>query len=88
MAAQFINSLIIIDHSVVFQSKMLKMRVESDSMGEVEVPADKYYGAMTARSMKNFDIGGPTERMPVWLYFTLRCREERYPCTPLCVGFR
>ncbi|MBI4923772.1 MAG: class II fumarate hydratase [Devosia nanyangense] len=38
------------------------MRVESDSMGTINVPADKYYGAQTARSLANFDIGG--EKMP------------------------
>ncbi len=38
-------------------------RVESDSMGTIDVPSDKYYGAQTARSLANFDIGG--ERMPV-----------------------
>ena len=38
-------------------------RVESDSMGPVEVPADKYYGAQTMRSRMNFRIG--TERMPI-----------------------
>jgi fumarate hydratase, class II len=37
-------------------------RVESDSMGTINVPADKYYGAQTARSLANFDIGG--EKMP------------------------
>ena len=37
-------------------------RIETDSMGRVEVPADKYYGAQTARSLVNFRIG--TERMP------------------------
>ena len=37
-------------------------RTETDSMGAIEVPADKYYGAQTARSLANFDIGG--ERMP------------------------
>jgi hypothetical protein len=43
-------------------------RKEVDSFGTLEVPADKYYGAQTARSLKNFDIGGPTERMPVsWM---------------------
>jgi fumarate hydratase class II len=40
-------------------------RKEVDSFGTLEVPADKYYGAQTARSLKNFDIGGPTERMPI-----------------------
>jgi fumarate hydratase class II len=34
------------------------MRVETDSMGEIEVPGDRYYGAQTQRSLKHFDIGG------------------------------
>lgn len=42
-----------------------KFRKESDTMGEVQVPADKYYGAQTVRSVMNFPIGGETERMPV-----------------------
>ncbi|MFH0753132.1 MAG: class II fumarate hydratase [Candidatus Omnitrophota bacterium] len=37
-------------------------RIESDSMGEVKVPADKFYGAQTQRSLENFRIGG--ERFP------------------------
>ncbi len=37
-------------------------RVESDSMGTINVPSEKYYGAQTARSLANFDIGG--EKMP------------------------
>ena len=37
-------------------------RVESDSMGTINVPSNRYYGAQTARSLANFDIGG--ERMP------------------------
>jgi fumarate hydratase class II len=40
----------------------MSMRVESDTMGTIEVPSDKYYGAQTARSLMNFDIGG--EKMP------------------------
>ncbi len=35
-------------------------RIESDSMGEVQVPDDQYYGAQTARSLMNFKIGGET----------------------------
>jgi fumarate hydratase class II len=35
----------------------MKERIETDSMGEVPVPADRYYGAQTARSLKNFKIG-------------------------------
>jgi fumarate hydratase class II len=37
--------------------KECKLRVESDSMGKVEVPADKYWGAQTQRSLQNFKIG-------------------------------
>ena len=37
-------------------------RIETDSMGEIEVPADRYYGAQTARSLIHFDIG--METMP------------------------
>jgi fumarate hydratase class II len=40
-------------------------RTESDSMGTIEVPADRYWGAQTERSLHHFSIGGPTERMPV-----------------------
>lgn len=34
------------------------VRIESDSMGSVRVPADRYYGAQTQRSLDNFRIGG------------------------------
>ncbi|MDX1386722.1 MAG: class II fumarate hydratase, partial [bacterium] len=34
-----------------------KFRIESDTMGEIEVPTDKYWGAQTARSLIHFDIG-------------------------------
>lgn len=37
-------------------------RIESDTMGEMQVPADRYYGCQTARSLENFKIGD--ERMP------------------------
>ena len=38
-------------------------RTEHDTMGEIQVPADKYWGAQTQRSLQNFQIGG--ERMPL-----------------------
>jgi fumarate hydratase class II len=44
---------------------LAEARIESDSMGSIEVPADKYWGAQTQRSLHHFSIGGPTERMPV-----------------------
>jgi fumarate hydratase class II len=37
-----------------------KTRIESDSMGKIDVPADKYYGAQSARSLIHFDIGEGT----------------------------
>ena len=40
----------------------MEYRIESDSMGEVNVPKDRYYGAQTARSLSNFKIGG--DRFP------------------------
>ncbi len=36
----------------------MSIRVESDSMGDVDVPADRYWGAQTQRSLENFPIGG------------------------------
>ncbi len=39
-------------------------RIEHDSMGEVEVPADRYWGAQTERSRRNFRIGVGQETMP------------------------
>lgn len=41
-----------------------EFRIEKDTFGELKVPADKYYGAQTMRSVINFPIGGPFERMP------------------------
>ena len=41
---------------------MTNTRTESDTMGTIEVPADRYWGAQTQRSLQNFRIGG--ERMP------------------------
>ncbi|MGZ6971586.1 MAG: lyase family protein, partial [Thermoanaerobaculia bacterium] len=37
---------------------MASTRVETDSMGEVQVPSDRYWGAQTQRSLENFKIGG------------------------------
>lgn len=43
---------------------MEEYRIEHDSMGEVKVPADKYWGAQTERSCNNFRIGVGHETMP------------------------
>ncbi|KAG8779892.1 fumarase fum1, partial [Ceratobasidium sp. 428] len=41
-----------------------KYRTERDTFGDLQVPADVYWGAQTQRSLQNFDIGGPSERLP------------------------
>ena len=41
------------------------VRIESDSMGQIEVPGDKYWGAQTQRSLQNFKIGGHKFGRPV-----------------------
>jgi fumarate hydratase class II len=43
----------------------MSFRRETDTMGEIDVPADRYWGAQTQRSLENFRIGG--ERMPIAL---------------------
>ena len=43
---------------------MMEYRIEHDSMGEVKVPADKYWAAQTERSHENFKIGVGIETMP------------------------
>ncbi|MBT0812126.1 class II fumarate hydratase [Litoribacter ruber] len=43
----------------------MKYRIEKDTMGPVEVPADKFWGAQTQRSINNFKIGGEKNRMPI-----------------------
>ena len=42
----------------------MEYRIEHDSMGEVKVPANKYWGAQTQRSCQNFEIGVGIETMP------------------------
>ncbi|MBQ2641895.1 MAG: class II fumarate hydratase, partial [Lachnospiraceae bacterium] len=42
----------------------MEYRIEHDSMGEVKVPADKYWAAQTERSHENFPIGVGIETMP------------------------
>src|SRR6266567_4044507 len=41
-------------------SEQKEKRVETDSMGQIEVPADKYWGAQTERSLIHFNIGNDT----------------------------
>ncbi len=51
-----------------------KFRVETDSLGEVEVPAGRYWGAQTERSLRNFRIGG--ERLPAPLIHAIGLQKK------------
>ena len=46
----------------------MKFRIEKDTMGSVEVPADKYWGAQTERSRNNFKIGSAAS-MPLEIVY-------------------
>jgi len=50
---------------------MTQSRTETDSFGPIAVPADRYWGAQTQRSLENFRIGGERERMPLPLIHAL-----------------
>ncbi len=42
----------------------MEYRIEKDTMGEVKVPVDAYYGAQTQRSIDNFKIAQDINKMP------------------------
>ena len=59
-------------------------RIETDSIGEVEVPANAYYGAQTARSLINFDIG--TEKMPTPIIRALGIQKKAAALANMALG--
>ena len=59
-------------------------RIEHDSMGEIEVPADRYWGAQTQRSLQNFRIGG--ERMPEPLIRALGIQKKAAALANMALG--
>jgi fumarate hydratase class II len=64
----------------------MEYRIEKDTMGEVKVPADKYWGAQTERSRNNFKIGPPAS-MPSEIIHAFAIPEKgRRPGTNLELG--
>ncbi|QQP90959.1 class II fumarate hydratase [Skermanella sp. TT6] len=59
-------------------------RTESDSFGPIEVPADRYWGAQTQRSLQNFKIGG--ERMPAPLVRALGIQKKAAAMANMSLG--
>ncbi len=65
-------------------SKPTSTRIETDSIGEIEVPMDAYWGAQTQRSLQNFDIG--TEKMPPALVRALGVQKKASALTNIALG--
>ncbi|QCG96565.1 class II fumarate hydratase [Azospirillum sp. TSA2s] len=63
---------------------MTGVRTETDSFGPIDVPADRYWGAQTQRSLQNFRIGG--ERMPVPLVRALGIQKRAAAAANLKLG--
>jgi fumarate hydratase class II len=59
-------------------------RIERDSMGEIAVPAEHYWGAQTQRSLENFRIGG--ERMPAPLIRALAIEKKAAALANMALG--
>jgi len=62
----------------------MKTRIEKDTMGPIEVPADKYWGAQTQRSKENFKIGG--QLMPVEIIEAFAILKKAAALTNLNLG--
>lgn len=62
----------------------LKTRTETDTMGALEVPTDRYWGAQTQRSLQNFRIGG--EKMPVPLVRAFGIQKKASALTNISLG--
>src|SRR5580658_5950820 len=59
-------------------------RIERDSMGDIAVPAERYWGTQTQRSLENFRIGG--ERMPAPLIRALAIQKKAAALTNMALG--
>jgi fumarate hydratase, class II len=59
-------------------------RIEKDTMGEVQVPADKYWGAQTQRSIQNFTIGG--QKMPLEVVYAFAYLKKAAAMTNMEAG--
>jgi fumarate hydratase, class II len=63
---------------------MTTMRTETDTFGPIEVPADRYWGAQTQRSLQNFRIG--TDRMPLPVVRALGIVKQAAADTNMALG--
>ncbi len=64
----------------------MNYRIEHDTMGEVQVPADVYWGAQTERSRLNFTIGGDHMRMPYEIIYAFAILKKAAALTNVDLG--
>ena len=57
------SAILLLNNQLIRGDTRLSVRIEHDTFGEIEVPADKYWGAQTERSKRNFPVG--KEQMPI-----------------------
>src|SRR6187549_3984398 len=64
----------------------MEYRIEKDTMGEVQVPADKYWGAQTQRSIENFKIAQDINKMPIEIIYAFAYLKKAAALTNLDAG--
>ena len=64
----------------------MKFRIEKDTIGEVKVPLEKYWGAQTERSRNNFKIG-PAASMPLEIIYAFAYLKKAAACTNNDLGY-
>jgi len=62
----------------------MEFRMEHDTMGQIKVPADRYWGAQTQRSLEHFKIG--TEKMPVEIIYAFAVLKKSAALVNLKLG--
>jgi fumarate hydratase class II len=62
-----------------------EFRIERDTMGEVKVPANVYWGAQTQRSLENFKIGNQTMPLEIIMAFAVLKKAAAITNNKICV---
>ncbi|CAH8513199.1 unnamed protein product [Schistosoma rodhaini] len=63
-----------------------RLRVVEDSLGKINVPLERYYGAQTARSLGNFNVCTRSDTMPLQIVYSLAMIKEVAACTNFKLG--
>ncbi len=64
----------------------MSIRLEKDTMGTIAVPADKYWGAQTQRSIENFKIGPSNTQMPIEVIYAFAVLKKAAAITNMELG--